>query len=209
METARRSVGPALLLIWDWHLQGDDSRDQDQDVVEDDDDVVEDDDVVAHDFTADNGLDSPQDRATNSMIPDEDFLPFKCIGVTKAASRQQILELIVAQDKEGRKQFEEVPVRIQPEPTNPVDSKAIAIQCFHEDSWHVIGYIISELLGEVHKALSENKIVEVNFFSIRYVLHFPDSGPGYYAGIGIRRKGPWSYEAFRLCSTVKPIKRKK
>ena len=44
----------------------------------------------------------------------------------------------------------------------------------------------------LHTVLSGNKIVEVNFYSIRYVLHFPDSGPGYFSGIGIRRKGKWS-----------------
>ena len=40
----------------------------------------------------------------------------------------------------------------------------------------------NELLGEVLKAMSENKIVEVNFF-LYHVLHFTYSAPGCCAGI--------------------------
>ena len=40
----------------------------------------------------------------------------------------------------------------------------------------------NELQGEVLKAKSENKIVEVNFF-LCHVLHFPYSAPGCCAGI--------------------------
>ena len=50
-------------------------------------------------------------------------------------------------------------MRLIPEPHN-VDSKAIALQCELDGKWLQIGYIVKELLDEVHVA---KKILRVGF----------------------------------------------
>jgi len=45
-----------------------------------------------------------------------------------------------------------VSVKIEPEPTNPYDSKAICFKCFVGGLWCRIGYIVREVLDEVHEA---------------------------------------------------------
>ena len=85
-----------------------------------------------------------------------------------------------------------------PEPTNPVDAKAIAIKCQLEDSqWHRIGYIVREALDDVHAALQANAIASVSFGWVKFRVDFQRSGPGFYAGIAITCRGHWSA---RVCS---------
>lgn len=81
-----------------------------------------------------------------------------------------------------------VPVNIQPEPTNQYDAKAIAFVAFI-DELKRIGYIVREALDDVHHALQDGKITKVG---VKFLLSFPRSGPGYYAGINITRQGTWS-----------------
>ena len=89
-----------------------------------------------------------------------------------------------------------VPVKLYPEPDNPVDSKAIAFMCQIADSaWERIGYAVSEVLDELHEAMSRGKIISVSFDYIRYSVHF--SKPGWYAGIRIARSGEWSSTVLR------------
>ena len=52
-------------------------------------------------------------------------MTFKCIGTQHDMHAQHILE-IVSSHLDERK---EVPVNIYPEPTNPSNSKAIALKC--------------------------------------------------------------------------------
>lgn len=205
METARGTVEPCVLIIWDWDLRSlagsqdsanisaaaaaaatcDDGHD------DQDDDETEDEEAV------------PSLSSSENLSATMESVVFKCIGVTKSDDRQMILDSIVARHREGKEQLTDVPVRMQPEPTNPVDSRAIAFECLYQGSWHVIGYVVSELLDEVHLALSQNKIEAVQFATIRYVLHYPDSGPGYFAGIKVSYRGSWSLTAIQCASTLK------
>ena len=86
-----------------------------------------------------------------------------------------------------------VRVGLFPEPTNPVDAKAIAIKCqLDGNDWHRIGYIVREALDEVHAALQQNAITSVSFGWVKSRIDFHRSGPGFYAAIAITRKGSWS-----------------
>ena len=59
----------------------------------------------------------------------------------------------------------------------------------------------SELLEEVHAAIKEKKIISVKFSWVRYITEWSHSGPGFFAGIEIRKKGPWSLTAIGSAST--------
>lgn len=122
---------------------------------------------------------------------------FKCIGCIHARQRQDVLEEV----SELLSKNEEVPVNIHPEPENKQDSQAIAFKCYLRDSWHVIGYIVREALDDVHDAIRNNFITEVKFAWAKYVINWPRSGHGFYAGITITRKGRWSNEVCRSRST--------
>ena len=130
---------------------------------------------------------------------DDDSIPvithaviFKCIGVHKERRYQEILSEASTRLEDGQR----VPVKLYPEPDNPVDSKAIAFMCQIVDSaWERIGYAVSEVLDELHDAISGGKIISVSFDYIKYSVHF--SKLGWYAGIRISRSGEWSSKVLR------------
>ena len=78
-----------------------------------------------------------------------------------------------------------VPVNLIHEPTNPRDAKALAFVCEIDGKSHRVGYVVSELLEEVHDAVQNNKITSVKISWLRYVTDWTHSGPGFYAGIEI------------------------
>ena len=56
----------------------------------------------------------------------------------------------------ARQRGEAVPVKIEAEPKKPYDSKAI---CMVDGSWCRIGYIVREVLDEVHEAIADGHIL--------------------------------------------------
>ena len=56
----------------------------------------------------------------------------------------------------ARQRGEAVPVKIETEPKKPYDSKAI---CMVDGSWCRIGYIVREVLDEVHEAIADGHIL--------------------------------------------------
>ena len=131
------------------------------------------------------------DRVTESR-PESDIplvthtVTFKCIG----AHREEYQDTLREARNRLAKGFT-VPVRLNPEPHNVKDSKAIAFQCELDGKWIRIGYVIKELLDKVHAALSDKKIVNVRFSWIKYITDWRRSGPGYFAGINISKNGDW------------------
>ena len=97
---------------------------------------------------------------------------------------------------------ENVPVRVHHEPENPMDSKAIAFECQIENQWKVIGYVVREALDATHRALETNVISEIKFEWIKYIVHWSRSGPGWYAGVKITKKGVWPKEVISCASTL-------
>ena len=124
-------------------------------------------------------------------------ITFKCIGCTRDKDSQNILKEVSL-----KLAHQEVAmVRLQPEPQNKFDSKAIAFQAFISDEWHRIGYIVKEALDDVHSALEQNMITSIEFAWAKYLITWTKSGPGYFAGINITRKGKWSKEVCLSAST--------
>ena len=94
-----------------------------------------------------------------------------------------------------------VPVRMRPEPTNVADSRAIVFECELDGKWERIGYVVKEILDQVHTALSAHLIMAVKFKYIKYVTHWTRSGPGYFAAIEVTKFGPWDHHV-KLCSST-------
>ena len=80
-----------------------------------------------------------------------------------------------------------VPVKLEPEPNNKYDNKAVAFMCQADSDWERIGYVVREASAEVHEAISNNKILKVSLEWIKYKFLFKT--PAWYAAIRITRNG--------------------
>ena len=148
-----------------------------------------------------DGSKKVEDNETEQHVDDiKHSVVFKCVGVTKNAHSQKLLAEI---SKKLRNQ-ENVPVRLQPEPTNPKDSCAIVFECdlTSNHTWKPIGYVVREALQDVHLALQRGDIISVQFAWVRYITHWSSSGPGWYCGIIVTKKGLWSKEVVQHRSTI-------
>ena len=171
----------------DWleetHSSNDDSRSDDlnanQEFENDSDDSLDDDTKVPSDIPS----------ITHSVI-------FKCIGNRKEHRYQELLALAKKKINEGKT----VRVNINKEPDNPVDSKAIAFTCDVTGSWERIGYVVKEVLDEVHKAMDDGLNLKVEFDWIKYIVHLKN--PGWYTGIKITKSGEWSPSVLHSRSTL-------
>ena len=126
----------------------------------------------------------PVPNITHSVI-------FKCIGQLKENRYQELLAIA----SKKMKQSEVIPVKLQKEPDNQYDAQAIAFMCKAESTFERIGYVVKEALPDVHKAMDENKVLQVKFDHIKFVVHY--KRPGWYAGITITRNGEWSNTVLR------------
>ena len=93
---------------------------------------------------------------------------FKCVGVKK----EKYIEKVLISESQKLDNGENVPVRIRPEPDNPVDARAIAFECNVSNKWQWIGYIVQEAVEAVHDALKRNLMTEVKFEWIKYIVHW-------------------------------------
>ena len=73
--------------------------------------------------------------------------------------------------------------------------------CQLDNKPYTIGYIVSELLDEMHTAIQAGKIVSVKFSWVKYITDWTRCGPKFFAGVAIERIGPWSPQAIRSAST--------
>lgn len=122
---------------------------------------------------------------------------FKVIGCNKEQAYQEILRVV----RDSLEQGENVPVALIPEPENPFNSNAIAFTCMVSDRWHRIGYVVNEILNEVHNALKRGHIVGVKFSWVKYISDWTRSGPGFFAGVNVTKHGCWPHSVVRAAST--------
>ena len=178
-----RLMPKGLGVVWEWNWLESHSTDETSD----------DDDDKAGESTGTGSEFSEESDDVESM----DTVTFKCIGASREVHSQEAL----ASAKQKMDKGEAVTVRILPEPNNPYDSNAIAFQCKVDDNWVTIGYIVKEVLQHVHAAIQSKSIISVEFKWIKYIVMWSRSGPGFYAGINITRKGDWPREV-RLSSST-------
>ena len=139
------------------------------------------------------------DNEEKSCEPITHCIVFKCIGVTKDPHIQEVLSLVSKELKQGRC----VNVELVKEPTNPVDSLAVAFMCTLENKKEKLGYVVREALDAVHSALNNDEIVFANVAWARFLIHWSRSGPGWYAGVSVTKIGEWPATVVRCSSTIK------
>lgn len=208
--TKLRLLNPGeVWIVWEWEASSlpseetesqpgswDDNSDVDSDGSEDGNDSDDSDDSDVSDNTDTSDDDNISSEPPAMPVP-QHTVKFKCIGDTLDISYQTTLR----RARDLRNSGVNVPVRLQPEPSNPVDSKAIAFVCEVDGKWHRIGYVVTEVLDEVHAALHGGRITSVRFAWIKYISDWTRSGPGYFTGINITRYGNWSSNVLYYSST--------
>lgn len=155
---------------------------QEEDQEEDDQDDQEEDD------------DSDSDEAVE---PTEHSLPFKVLGTCHARSRQEALkeafELVYGQNRH-------ISVKLEAEPSNFFDSRAIAVLIKSSIDYKKVGYIARELTQFVHPLLKEQSL-EVSVRRIRFCTTFLMIG--FYLSIDITKRGLWEKPVIKASHKVK------
>ena len=148
-----------VFIIWKWLWAEQEQEDVVSDCSEEKDSIIV---IPETPLTSedDADMDTDNDGSVAEALQDTfHTVTFKCIDSTKEHNYQEVLASVALVRRQGGN----VAVRLEPEPTNPVDSKAIAFQCKVNGTWSTIGYVVSEILDEVHQALSTNCITDVEF----------------------------------------------
>lgn len=186
--------GVMVIIKWEWHdqLLGDAGHDDPDEI----DHVSE---TSSEDLNPEIDSDVTDDDITDDGSRDDvtHTVTFKCIGATCDQQHQKALEKVSTLLSNEVT----VPVNIFPEVDNPKDTQAIAFKCYLNGNWQKIGYIVREALSSVHSALSDNRIMEVSFAWAKFRSNWPNSGPGYFAGIKITVKGQWPKVVCQCAST--------
>ena len=110
--------------------------------------------TVEHSPTVHTDDTSNEDNLVPAAVPAiTHSVLFKCIGADKERNYQEVLYTAAKKHGKGIN----VPVKLQPEPNNKYDSKAIAFMCQTDSGWERIGYVVSEATDEVHSANRNKK----------------------------------------------------
>ncbi|XP_028412512.1 uncharacterized protein LOC114535350 [Dendronephthya gigantea] len=111
--------------------------------------------------------DSEEDESEEVESDEEEIthaLPFKCIGAAHEQSYQHHLE----QAYLALEYNESVNVRLRPEPENPRDQNAIAIDLHYGTQWENVGYIASEHCKYLHPLIAAGDILDVYVEHIKF-----------------------------------------
>ena len=184
-----------LFVLWNWVVLPEVVSVPDSLLVDDQSEIQ----YVSDSDLEDNNEDAEED--TDAGTSSNDVLHsvvFKCIGSTKEHKYQELLAEMALKKRRG----EVADVRIHPEPFNQYDSSAIAIEGFVNHSWERVGYLVREVLENVHTAQQDNKIVSVELQWVKFITHWTRSQPGWYCGIKITRNGSWDKIVMQCASTV-------
>ena len=141
------------------------------------------------------------DESDDESDKDEEIthsVPFKCIGAAHENNYQDNLEqAYIALQHDNRP----VKVQLRPEPLNPLDKQAIAIDLDFGNGWAHVGYIASELCKYLHPLMNTGHIIDVYIEHIKYRVDF--FRIGFYPKIWIKRRGEWEPEVVRNSKSVR------
>ncbi|XP_028417266.1 uncharacterized protein LOC114541663 [Dendronephthya gigantea] len=144
--------------------------------------------------------DSEEDESEEVESDEEEIthaLPFKCIGAAHEQSYQHHLE----QAYLALEYNESVNVRLRPEPENPRDQNAIAIDLHYGTQWENVGYIASEHCKYLHPLIAAGDILDVYVEHIKFRVNFLKIG--FYPKIWIKRRGEWEGQIVRASMSVR------
>ncbi len=136
--------------------------------------------------------DRPSSPTTADLHPHT--VVFKCIGAVRDRQYQDALRTA----KHNLQNGWTVPVRMRYQPTNIMDARAVVFECSLEEKWVKIGYVVKDILDEVHSAIDNNLILNVKFKWVKYITDWTRSGPGYFAGITVTKSGQWERKVVRF-----------
>ena len=184
------------MIVWEfeWVTYNNESEEDDADSTED---------FVSreqHNPYLETDLESDSDSETTipSFLPTQTHtVTFKCMGSVHDPNSQEVLCKISRIHRDGG----DVAVRVEPEPKNQYDSKAIAFTCQVDGKWQRIGYVVRECLEHVHTAVREKRLLSVKISWAKYLVCWSYSGPGYYAGINMSISGEWHNDVVHCQST--------
>ena len=94
-----------------------------------------------------------------------------------------------------------VAFQISPEPLFML-KHIITFECCLNNKWERVGYMVTDVLSAVHEALHKQEIVTVELAWVKFITHWSQSSPGWYCGVKISKKGPWSNDVWRCRSTI-------
>ena len=134
--------------------------------------------------------DSEEEEITHSV-------PFKCIGTAHENNYQDNLEKAYIDLQDDKP----VKVQLRPEPLNPLDKQAIAIDLDFGSGWAHVGYIASELCKYLHPLMASGDIIDVSIEHIKYRVEFLRMG--FYPKIWIKRCGEWEPMVVRKSRSVR------
>ncbi|XP_066278597.1 uncharacterized protein [Branchiostoma lanceolatum] len=148
----------------------------------------------------------PQQPSTSSVFPqkptadsqedssdeDEDVICNAHIIKLKGSNMEPRYQVVLTEiQKQMLERRITVPVRLEFEMENPVDSNAIKIDAQVDGIWKVIGYIPIEKVPKVTSALRKTEIVSVKLASIPKYEFNPNGRHGFGVSIVIVKKGKW------------------
>lgn len=176
-----------VLVLWKWDMCGpENSMHQPEDVSSE----------IADSLKSES--DEQDELESTSSTRSTHTITFKRIGAVHDGRSQDILQTARDRIQQGHV----IPVRMKPEPDNMFDEKAIAFECNVYGEWTRIGYVVTEVLDEVHDAMKKKKLISTNFVWIKYITSWSRSGPGFFEGIDVTRIGYWSSTVMRSRSTI-------
>ena len=173
----------AVVILWEWESET--AQPSSTPIDSDKEESESDQDESEHTSELDDDPECHQDTESNTTAECIHTITFKCIGSTRE-KKYQVLEKARDRIQEGFT----VPVCLTPEPYNMYDSEAVAYECNLDGEWKKVGYVVREVLPEVHAALQEKKITGIIFSWIKWNTAWPQSGQDY-AGIDISKKCYW------------------
>ena len=147
-----------------------------------------------HPSTLSNDKEADDDEAVEATVH---TLPFKVLGTSYSTSRQDALkeafELMHGQNRH-------IVVKLEAEPFNIVDSRAIAVFIKSSVDYKKVGYIPTELTQFVHPLLKEQSL-EVSVRAIRFCTTFLMIG--FCLTIDITKRGLWERPVIKASRKVK------
>ena len=129
-----------VLVIWKWDANVA-SSDEKAEPSQSDDEIE-----VGSDNGSSGSFDVEDENEEDVQEAITHTLTFKVIGTKKEKVYQDILEKC----RDALQSGKDVAVRVTPEPENLFDSRAIAFVCYMDGRWHRIGYVMHEILEDVH-----------------------------------------------------------
>ena len=99
--------------------------------------------------TTTSDIDDTYANISTSMDNTYRTVNFKVIGYTKEEIYQDILRKCRDLIYNGQN----ILVMLSPEPRNPYNSRAIAFTCLVDSKWYKIGFIVNEIVDDVHKRM--------------------------------------------------------